>query len=479
VSEAALLETYRRDLSTDAIGASPGITAGLGVGEIARSLYDPDRSGVLVDVGVLGVGGAVTRTRELLKVRNAIFEAGLVGGGASAFADVLLPVETAGKPAWRMVEVKSATTVKDYHRDDAAIQAYVARVSGLPLESISVATVDTGWVYPGDGDYQALLLEEDLTAETMSREAEVRGWIEAAQAVVGSRIEPLISTGTHCNEPFACGFLEYCRSREAPVEFPVTWLPNVRTKKLRAHLAAHKVSRLDQVPDELLNERQLRVKQCSLSGQPFFDAGCAAAALAPHGFPAFFLDFETISFAVPIWAGTRPYQTFPFQFSVHRIAESGALQHREFLDLSGQDPREALARALLSACEAAGPVYVYSAYEKTQIRELKRHLPRLAERLSALMHRLVDLRPIAERFYYHPSQQGSWSIKEVLPAITGRGYEELPGIKDGGMAMEAYVEAIDANTSEGRKEQIERELKAYCALDTEAMVQVWRFFRGE
>jgi hypothetical protein len=243
-------------------------------------------------------------------------------------------------------------------------------------------------------------------------------------------------------------------------------------------LAAHKVTRLDQVPDEQLSERQLRVKRSSLSGDPFFNAAGAAAALAPHGFPAFFLDFETVSFAVPIWAGTRPYQTFPFQFSVHRVTESGGVQHREFLDLSGKDPREALALALLTACETVGPVYVYSAYEKTQIRELRRRFPQLAERLSALLHRLVDLRPIAERFYYHPSQQGSWSIKEVLPAITGRGYEELEGIKDGGMAMEAYVEAIEPSTSTERKTGIERELKAYCALETEAMIRIWEAFGG-
>ncbi|HWS61576.1 MAG TPA: DUF2779 domain-containing protein, partial [Steroidobacteraceae bacterium] len=445
------LEVHRRDLSTHATGASVGFTAGQAVGAVARKIYDPDGVGELVDVTVLGVGGAVKRTQELWALGRPIFEAGFVDGGASAIADVLLPVETNGKRAWQMVEVKSATIVKDYHRDDAAIQAYVARVSGLPPNSISVATVDTGWVYPGGEDYRGLLVEEDLTVETMSREAEVRGWIEAAQAVVGSRVEPMISTGHHCNEPFPCGFLAYCRSREAPVEFPVSWLPNVRTKKLKAHLSAHKLTRIDHVPDELLNERQLRVKQCSLSGQPFFDVAGAAAALASHGFPAFFLDFETLSFAVPIWAGTRPYQSFPFQFSVHRVTPSGEVQHREFLDLSGNDPREALALALLAACETAGPVYVYSAYEKTQIRELKRRLPHLAEGLSALMHRLVDLRPIAEKFYYHPSQQGSWSIKEVLPAITGHGYEELEGIKDGGMAMEAYVEAIGAVTSATRK----------------------------
>jgi hypothetical protein len=400
------LEVYRRDLSTKGTGASAGFTAGQAVGEAARKIYDPEGVGALVDIGVLGVSGAVQRTTELLSSSRPIFEAGFVGGTASAFADVLLPNGANGEQAWRLVEVKSATTVKDYHRDDAAIQAYVARAAGLTLESISVATVDTSWVYPGGGEYGGLLVEEDVTADTMSREAEVRDWIEAAQAVVGSRVEPLISTGSHCHEPFPCGFLAYCRSREAPVEFPVTWLPNIRTKKLMAHLSTHKVTRMDQVPDELLSERQLRVKQGSLSGQPFFDAAGAVAALAPHGFPAFFLDFETVSFAVPIWAGTRPYQSFPFQFSVHRVTESGEVQHREFLDLSGNDPREGLALALLAACETAGPVYVYSAYEKTQIRELKRRLPSLAVRLSALMHRLVDLRPISEKFYYHPNQQG-------------------------------------------------------------------------
>ncbi|HWS65774.1 MAG TPA: hypothetical protein VN325_23690 [Steroidobacteraceae bacterium] len=66
----------------------------------------------------------------------------------------------------------------------------------------------------------------------------------------------------------------------------------------------------------------------------------------------------------------------------------------------------------------------------------------------------------------------------MLPAITGHGYEELTGIKDGGMAMEAYVEAVDSGTPVERKKEIERELKAYCALDTEAMIRIWEVFGG-
>src|SRR5450432_418880 len=118
------LEVYRRDLSTDTTGASAGFTAGQAVGEMARKVYDPGGHGELVDVKALGLDKAYLRSRELLQSGQAKFEGGYVAGGVSVFADVLLPVGTGGSQAWRMVEVKSATEVKDYHRDDAAIQAY-------------------------------------------------------------------------------------------------------------------------------------------------------------------------------------------------------------------------------------------------------------------------------------------------------------------------------------------------------------------
>jgi hypothetical protein len=66
-----------------------------------------------------------------------------------AFADVLLPARRAGARVWRMVEVKSATSVKDCYRDDVAIQAFVAREAGVPLLSVALAHIDSSWVYPG------------------------------------------------------------------------------------------------------------------------------------------------------------------------------------------------------------------------------------------------------------------------------------------------------------------------------------------
>jgi hypothetical protein len=247
---------------------------------------------------------------------------------------------------------------------------------------------------------------------------------------------------------------------------------------LKAYIAEEKIKDLADVPDDLLGPVQRRVKECTLKGEVFFDAAAAAQALAPHGWPAFFLDFETISFAVPIWAGTRPYQALTFQFSVHRVSADGGMVHRDFLDLSGADPREALAEALIEACEEEGPVFVYSSFEGSRIEELMEQFPEQAEALDELVGRLVDLRPIAEKCYYHPDQRGSWSIKKVLPTLTDMDYDTLTGVKDGGMAMEAYVEAIAPGTSAQRKAEIDTELREYCAMDTEAMVRIWEVFAG-
>jgi hypothetical protein len=192
------------------------------------------------------------------------------------------------------------------------------------------------------------------------------------------------------------------------------------------------------------------------------------------------MDFETTQSAVPRWKGKRPYQQIPFQFSVHRLGRTGKLQHMSFLDVSGKDPSLAFAKALLAACGNQGAIFVYNAsFEQARIRELAERYPRLAAGLKAVNDRVVDLLPIAREHYYHPSQEGSWSIKAVLPAMCpDLDYAELEGVKDGGMAMEAYAEAIAAETTPARKAEIERQLTAYCALDTYALVRLWSIFSG-
>lgn len=474
------LEIHRPDLREDSSQTTASFATGHQVGDVARLLYDPKGKGTLVDVDAEGFEAAFARSQELLAGNQPIFEAGFKAGGALAFADVMLPTRKAGKRAWRMVEVKSSTSVKDYHRDDAAIQAFVARQSGVALTELSLAHIDSSWVYPGKGDYSGLLKDNDLTQEAFGRGAEVTGWIKEAQAVVGLAAEPKLETGRQCSEPYECGFWDYCRSQEPQAEFPLTWLPRLQSTEVDDFVRRERVIEMADVPDSLLNERQRRVKEATLTGKAYFNATATAQALAQYKLPAYFMDFETIQFAVPVWKGTRPYQQIPFQFSVQRLSRTGQLKEDAFLDLSGGDPSKGFAEALIEACGTQGPIYVYNAaFESSRINDLATRFPRMRTDLQALNTRIVDLLPIAREHYYHPSQQGSWSIKKVLPAVVSSlSYADLDGVQDGGMAMETFLEALHSDTTVERKQEIERQLLAYCGLDTYAMVRLWQVFAG-
>ena len=477
------LEIHQADLRDDSASEAVFMT-GNQVGDVARRIYDPEGTGVTIDISALGHSAALALSAELLREgRGPVFEAGVSVGGALAYADVMLPDRSDGTLRWNMIEVKSSTSVKDYHLDDIAVQSYLAVTSGVPLTAVIVAHVDNSFVYPGDGDYRGLLKENDLTLESFSRSDEVRQWIADAQAVAALPEEPVVATGPQCGSPFACGFCDYC-NRDLVVgptpEYPLSSIPNFHWSKheLMEELG---IEDLREVPDEYLSDRQAFVKEHTVAGTVFFDAAGAAADLAPHGFPAYFLDFETIGFTVPVWKGTRPFQQIPFQFSLHILTEYGDLQHHGFLDLSGDDPSLACAQSLVDRCGDNGPVYAYNAgFEKMVMRDLAGRVPALAPGLESIIDRVVDLKPIASKRYYHPSQHGSWSLKAVLPAIAPElSYDQLKGVQDGKAAGAAFLEAISPATTPERKREIEGQLIEYCKLDTLAMVRLWGVFAGK
>jgi hypothetical protein len=469
------LEVHRPELREDSDDAQAVMAAGNAVGEVARRLYDPANAGELIDIEAEGFDGALARSRNLLEShRGPVFEAGMVGGGALAFADVMLPTGEPTTPDWHMIEVKSAGSVKPYHRDDIAIQCFVARQAGVTVSGASIAHIDTSFVYPGQADYRGLLTEQDVTEEARSREDEVQAWIAQAHSIAMANESPTLQTGDQCSSPFDCGFRTHCESLEPRVEHPVSWLPRVSAKALKAKLAEPGVRSLDQVPDELLNAIQLRVKTQTLVGEPYFDKLAAAAEVSQIPLPALFLDFETIMFAVPVWAGTRPFQQIPFQYSLHRLNVDGALSHHAFLDLSGEDPSRRIAEDLVRECSGHTTIFAYNrSFEQTCLRKLAERFDDLREPLLAAADRVVDLLPIVQRHYYHPMQEGSWSLKAVLPALVpDLSYSVLDGVRDGGAAQAAYIEATRVDTTADRRLLLERQLLAYCHLDTLAMVKL-------
>jgi len=149
-----------------------------------------------------------------------------------------------------------------------------------------------------------------------------------------------------------------------------------------------------------------------------------------------------------------------------------------------------LAEKMIDCLGDTGPVLMYTTYERTVINGLIELFPDLATPLQKIIDRLYDLHPVVKANYYHPDMLGSWSIKAVMPTINpDMDYARLEGIKEGTAASDGFLEAIGsrpmaaptgapmaAPTAE-RKAELEEQLLRYCRFDTEAMVEIVRFFQ--
>jgi predicted RecB family nuclease len=64
-----------------------------------------------------------------------------------------------------------------------------------------------------------------------------------------------------------------------------------------------------------------------------------------------------------------------------------------------------------------GAIMAWSEFEARVIRDMAELFPDLAERLIAVLYRIVDLLRIVQDHVAHPGFQGSYSMKRVAPAL--------------------------------------------------------------
>jgi Domain of unknown function(DUF2779) len=462
------LQINRRELAQLSEASANRMAQGHLVGAAAQRLHPEGRL-----IGhVADLAAALRETAEALAQPGdlTLFEPAL------RHADLLVRIDVLERRGGvcRLVEVKASTRVKDYQVVDAGIQTWVARGTGLIVARTEVAHIDNRFVYPGGGDYRGLFDYADVTDAIVPLQDQIPAWIEAAQRDLAGPM-PDIAVGRQCGDPFECEFIGFCAPSTA--EYPVGLLPH--GGRLAQRLLAEGFADLRDVPvDRLAREEHLRIWRATTNGAAELTPG-ASEKLAALPWPRWFLDFETVGPAVPLWAGTRPYQKIPMQWSCHRQDADGTLTALPpYLDTRGDDPRRAFAERLVAAVGDTGPIIVYNAtFERGVLLALADAFPDLAPALQAMAGRLFDLLPFAREHYYHPAMMGSWSIKSVLPTIApDLDYANLDDVQSGDMVEPVYFEMIDPATSAERRKALESALLTYCERDTLAMVRLAEFF---
>ncbi|THJ23573.1 MAG: DUF2779 domain-containing protein [Nitrospira sp. CG24E] len=463
------LEVHQPSLATKPDAATQAMfDMGTEVGELARSRFP---GGVLVTAGYRQSEAALAQTAELIQdlAVPAIFEGAFLHGGVLVRADVLERVQTEEGQfcGWRLIEVKSSTRVKDVHLEDLAVQSEVILGAGLTLVSTGLMHINTGYFYrDGAIDLMELFSIQDLSEAVAQRRAEVPARLAEMSRMLLQAQPPAIEPDQHCHTPYDCPFWEHC-TNDKPARW-IHYLPG--PKQVASQLTQQGVTTIDEIPaGTKLSPVQRRVKE---------NIEWVSTKLGPVlkavQYPVHHLDFETVMLAVPRFSETRPYQALPVQWSNHIEEATGELRHEEFLHKDVSDPRKVLAESLLESLGSKGNICVYSPYEKSVIEQLAEALPSLRTALRALVPRLWDLHPIVRDHYYHPLFDGSYSLKEILPALVpSLGYDDL-AIKEGGHAASQYYRMVFVETDWIERATIKEALLRYCERDTLAMVELRR-----
>ena len=413
---------------------------------------------------------AAQTARRIAEGATVLYEAAFKERGIFAMADILVK-EADG---WAFYEVKSSTSIKSYHLDDAAIQWY-AISEVLPLKRACIVHIDNGYERRGELEIEKLFRVVDVTEEVMVCQAAIPGRLVALGMMLRGD-EPDIDIGPHCFDPFVCDFYDYCWQKiPSPSVFNLYRLSG--SKKFELYRQG--IVRYEDVPDDYpLNPTQRLQIQTSLLGTPHVDKEVIERFLNKLHFPIHFFDFETFSEPVPRFDGLRPYRQVPFQYSLHILHEEGSLEHREFLADEREDPRKPLAERMLGDIGPEGSIVAFNlSFEIGRIRELAEALPEYREPLLVLTERFVDLiEPFRKLGYYHPDFHGSFSIKSVLPALfpddPELSYQSLGRVHNGEEAMEMFAN-LPRLKDPNMREAIRQDLLDYCRLDTLAMVKIY------
>lgn len=436
---------------------------GHAVGERAHAVFP---GAVLVDRLPQEVAAKVADTRAALTAgASAILEASFLEDGVFAAIDALERLPR----GYALVEVKSTLDVKDQHIPDVAIQLHVARKAGLDVRRAELMHLNRACTAP---DLSNLFLREDVTARAEAFLPEVPGHIARLQVAIAGSL-PAVDVGPHCNDPYECPFKARC--------WPVLPADHVSTlyrggKTVQA-LLARGVTRVQDVPPTTkLSAPAARQVEAVRTGETVVEPGLSGV-LAALTRPIAYLDFETVMPAVPAWDGCHPYEQVPVQLSSHVEDASGALTHHAFLPDGPEDPRPAMAEAVVRAVDGAATVLAYNApFERRCLELLAAAVPHLRAPLLAAAARLVDLLPIVRDHVYHPDFGGSFSIKTVAPALVpGLSYGALE-VAEGGTAQALLEGLLLGDLADGSgpeaKAELRAQLLAYCEQDTLAMVKL-------
>jgi len=417
-----------------------------------------------IDLGNLNHGENIKETQNLIRQGKTIFEACMVYKNLFFKGDIL-EFSTDG---WNLYEIKASTKVKKEHIPDLAFQKYVCEKSGINIKKCFIKYINKDYIKQGNIIPNELVLQEDVT-EDVNQIDDIEENSEKYIEIMEQREPPEVSISIKCNKPYKCSLKDECR-RNLP-EYHVLQLTN-RYKYWE--LFEDGILDIKDIPkDEILSSNKDRViKEAVDENKVMINKDKIRNFLKDLQYPLYYLDFETFDTAIPIFDQSRPYQKIPFQYSLHIQDENNKVKHFGFLAQGDKDPRPELLVRLEKEIGQTGSVIVFNkTFEIGVLKKLAEDFPEYESFIKNTINRIIDLAEPFKNFnYYNPMQKGRYSLKAVLPAVTGKSYSNLEIDNGTDASMKYFYSHIKADLK--NIDEIRNNLLKYCCLDTEGMIWI-------
>jgi len=382
---------------------------------------------------------------------------------------------------WDIYEIKATANIRkesgkleEKYLIDVAFQKYLIEKSGYKVGDTYVVYINNEYIKNGDINVFSFFKKENIINEVDEYIKELPSKIEILREIFKMKNELKIEIISQCKKPQECSFMKYCR-RNIPIDSIYNF--QFREKKLFA-LLDEGIIEAKNIPEEFLTNDLKRNYVKSLNTEkPYIKEELVKEELSKLKYPLYFLDYETLNPAIPIFDKYKPYQRIPFQYSLHiQETPNSELKHFEFLGKDKKDPAPELLETMTKQIkEDGGSVIVWNkSFEIGVNREAMDRYPEYFNFLKNVNERVFDLMDIFKKGYYTDGKfHGSWSIKKVLPILASElSYKEL-NIQEGQTASNKWRSMIsDEKLSDKDRENIYNNLLKYCKLDTFAMVRI-------
>jgi CRISPR/Cas system-associated exonuclease Cas4 (RecB family) len=417
----------------------------------------------------------LSKTKELITGDKPIFQATFeTKQGLFAKVDMLNFNKETGK--WDLYEIKASseikTDLKHNHIKDVVFQTIVVEDAGVKVGDSYIIYINKKYRRSGEVDLKELFVIENVTEAVEGQKDEVRAEIENALESLGK--EDILLEGCDClyrSHGQRCdSFFKF--NPQVP-EYSVHHIVTGNKLKL---LLADGIVDIKNIPEGFdLTDIQSGKVNLQMTGRPQIDKGAIEKTLSKLVFPIYFLDYETYGSPIPLLDGYKTNQQIVFQVSVHKLDEDGTLEHFEYLADKLDGATKGLVDMLKTHIGPVGSVVVwYESFEKGRNAELAELHPESSDFLEDLNSRVFDLMKVFKKDYLHPEFLGSASIKKVLPVLLPElSYKSLD-IQDGTMALSEWEKMIKEDMNEKDVKNIRENLLKYCALDTLAMVEIYK-----